>query len=347
MKKASITTGIIILAACMLAACGSTPAPSITSTSTVIPPTVTEPPSLTPASSRTPLPPPTRRPSQTPTATEINPAYETQRAPFADCNQSFDEKKLSPTKNWYVCGWGGDFQVIYRSNDIRWSFSTQKLFSIEYYGDFSFIHWTADENFLYFAISHPLDGIDPITTNAEALFRMDLSNGRVAAVLGSISTQPLWSHYVISISPTSRLLAYSVNMTSFGEVPSQKKLYLVDLQSGEEKVISIESEYAQIGRYVWSDNGQLLTYKLYTDRSDDVCRYLYSIRLLNLTVDDAITFIKNETIDECTDPTAIGKEFKVLSVSANQVILEKDNERWVYDVASQRLNLQGTVTPSP
>jgi hypothetical protein len=367
MSVFSQRVGIITFVACILAACGTAPSPTLMPAplETEFLPTIA-PNISTPLPSRTPLPPPTRRITRTPgppptlstsvfatfaaLLTQRAPAEATRRAQaeatrHASCTPD-DETMISPKKDWAICGGGGNFKVFHH-NAASWQFSAQDQFGVEYYGDFRLIHWTADEKFLYFALMNPLDGPGPITSNAEALFRMDLSTGKVITILGSInnpdpSTQ---SFYVVSLSPTSRRLAYSENKSYFGDVPPQKKLYLIDLQSGEEKTIPIETEYSQIGSFVWSENGQLLTYTLYTDRSDDMCKYVYSVRLLNLTTDDSIAFIKNETIDECTNPRV--EEFEVVSVSTDQVILKKGDEQWTYDIELQKLKLEAMVTPTP
>jgi hypothetical protein len=40
-------------------------------------------------------------------------------------------------------------------------------------------------------------------------------------------------------------------------------------------------------------------------------------------------------------------EFNVVKVSAAEVILEKNDEAWIYHVQAQRLEPQFTATPSP
>jgi len=341
---------IVILIACILAACGAAPSPAPTQ----IPPKAELAASTPlPQLSRTPLPQPTRRPSQTPTPTEINAAYKIPEALTGLCQeQYYDKAKFSPSKRWYICGGsGGDFNLI-DTGRASWRFSAKNQFDTDYDGSFSLLHWTGDEKFLYFAFINSVDGPFPITVNAEMLFRMDLSTGKVTIVLGDIPKNYAESAarhlYAVSISPTSRILAYAVDGPYTGDVPPQQKLHLVDLQNSDEKIIPIEPEYQTIGEFVWSEDGQQLVYTLYNFNLSagdyTSCKYAYSIRWLNLADYNAITFIKNISIDPCANNV---DRFKVLNVSTGQVTLEKGNERWAYDVQSQRLELQGTVTPSP
>ena len=343
--------------ACILTACGVAPSPSLT----LILPTAPQKLS-TPRASRTPLPPPTRRISRTkvlPTLstsvfatlatllTQRAPAEATRHAGSGNhCTFDDETNPVSPQKDWVICGSGANFKVMHRDG-MTWQFSAQDQFGVEYYGDFHMIHWTADEKFLYFAVMNPLDGAGPITSNAEALFRMDLTNGKVTIVLGTVNIEDPANQnfYVVSISPTSRRLVYSINPVYSGDVRPQTKLHLVDLQSGDEKIIPIEKEYVTIGSFVWSEDGQQLIYKLYGDSFEAFCGYLYSVRLLNLANDDSITFIKNESYNECLGTTPY--EFEVRSVSADQITLEKGNKIWAYDTESQKLKLLGTVTPTP
>lgn len=336
----------------LLAACGAAPTPVA---ATPIPPTAADAATVTPVLSRTPLPPPTRRPSQTPTPapstdrkptpTDVDPDRATRQAPFLSCTLSFNEQLLSPDGDWYLCGNAGDFTAMNR-RDVSWRFSTREQFGIEYYGDFRLLHWTADGKFLYFAVMNPLDGPGPITSNAEALFRMDLATGKISTILGGIEKPDApQGFYVVSISPTSRYLAYSVNAVYRDTSPS-KQLHLVDLQSGADKVIEIEPEYDSIGSFTWSKNGQQFVYKLYTSTSekDNYCTYTYSVRFLNLGDFSSNTFIKNVSINHCENGHS---EFDVVEVSAEQVTLTRDYETWVYNVESQRLVQQENQPPSP
>ena len=338
--------------ACILTACGTSPTPIATE----IPPTV-EQTTPKPQHSRTPIPGPTRRPSQTVLPHFLGPTQKPQTTRIYTndkkanilinaCQISyFYEEKLSPSKQWYVCGGGPDFNVI-NIDGTSWHFSLQEQLGIEYYSDLRLLHWTSDEIFLYFSVMNPIDGPSPIPANAEALFRMDLSTGKVATLLNGITKDPANQHlYAVSISPTSRRLAYSMGMgeSSIDGRP-QTKLHLIDLQNSDEKVIPIEPEYSTIGEFVWSKNGQQLAYTLYS-YADDYCKDAYSIRWLNLVDDNAITFIKNIPLDSCSNgPTP---KFNVVAVSSSQVMLKKGDDPWMYDVETQKLKLQVTATPTP
>ena len=319
----------------LLAACADTSGSVPTATLTAA-----YPATWTPRPTVTAYPAPTRRPTlgkiippTTPDVTEA--AHATLQASFGGCDPS-DANKLSPKKDWYICGSGHDFAVT-NKDGTAWRFSAQKEFGVEYHGDFSLLHWTTDEKFLYFAIQNQIEGNTPLATNAEALFRMDLSSGTVKTVLGSIAANPQnQNFYTVSISPTSRRLAYASG-------DPQDELHLVDLQNSGEKVIPIEPEYTQIGGFAWSEDEIWLAYKLYTQRSG-AGKYFYSIRLLNLTDYSAITFVKNMTVDQSAETSL---EFNVVSVSAKQVVLEKDKEIWSYDVEQQNLKVDGTQTPAP
>jgi WD40 repeat protein len=319
----------------MLAACANTAGSGPTAT-----PAAAYPPTWTPRPTVTAYPAPTRRPTPgkiipTMTANATEAAHATLRASFGSCDPN-DGSKLSPKKDWYLCGSGHDFAAV-NKNGTTWKFSVQKEFGIEYHGDFSFLYWTADEKFLYFAVQNPVEGGAPLATNAEALFRMDLTSGAFTTTLGGIAADPQNQKlYTVSISPTSRRLAYAGGYT-------QGELHLIDLQNSDEKVIPLEPEYTQIGGFAWSEDGMWLAFKLYTERSGS-SKYFYSIRLLNLADYSAITFVKNMTAGQSTETSV---EFNIVSVSAKQVVLEKDKEIWSYDVEQQNLKVDGTQTPAP
>jgi hypothetical protein len=352
---------LAILIGFMLSACK--PAPY--SQATDVPQKSQRPATWTPHPTRTPIPPPTRRPTRTaeapasPTSTltpeqfttlptlTVNPqtaATETAQAPFQACRYDtyFDAKRRSPQGDWYVCGDGGKFEVVNR-NGLAWDFSSETELGIEYYGDFRLIHWTQDQKFLYLAVMNPVDGPGPLTANAEALLRMNLSNGKVTVMLGKIDADASNDDfYAVSISPTSRRLVYS-NGYIYRAAPASKKLHIVDLQSGEEKILPIDPEYNQIGNFVWSNDGLKLAFTLYAT-PEDYCQYSYSIRLLDLTTLDATTFIKNIAIDQCGE---VPYEYNVVSILDNSVMLEKNGEIWKYELLTQRLSLQATITPHP
>jgi len=283
MDKFFLKVVALIFTTLTLVACSA----ELTPAATRIPPAVELSTSL-PQPTLTAYPPPTERPTLTPTAAmptvEIpilpsltsNPAdadLSTLQAPFRACD-SWSDKRLSPQENMYVCGGGNDFTVMRRDGD-PWHFSAQEQFGTEYYGDFMLMHWTADEQYLYFALMNPMDGVGPMTANADVLFRMDLSDGKVTTTLGDLNIDdPGRDFYVVSISPTSRRLAYSGGYV-YRDVRPQTKLHLVDLKTGQEKIIPMDLEYSHIGKFVWSDDGLHLVYKLYyaRDEADDYCKY--------------------------------------------------------------------------
>ena len=240
---------------------------------------------------------------------------------------------------------GNDFNVV-NQNGTFWHFSTQEQFGTNYDNGPNLLHWTGNEKFLYFAFINSIGGPGPVRPNAEVLFRMDLSTGNVVIVLGSIPrTYEEWvihPFFIISISPTSRRLAYVAYRSS------QLKLHVLDLQSGTKETIPVEPEYNLIGEITWSETGEQLVYMLYhyTDNFGyDSCSYTYAIRWLDLRDDSTTTFIKNIAMDPCIDYSA--SSYQAVSVSPDQVILKRGEEMWEYDVKSQKLNLQVTVTPSP
>mgnify|MGYP001201277513 CR=1 FL=1 len=344
---------IFLLSFISLTACSPTPVATIESD---VQPTLFV--TWTPKPTQTPIPPPTRRPSQTPTETITpivplwpthtesvdDPASATLWAPFAACRDQ-NENKLSPSGNWYICGDGYGFEVINRDG-TSWLFSPQQLYGLEYYGDIRLIHWTRDEKFLYFAVMNSLDGPGPITVNAEALFRMELADGKITTILGGLDFDPfdpMEGFYTVSISPTSRRLVYSKSPFS-RDVPPPKMLHIVDLQSGEETILPIEARYKTIGEFVWSNDGLLLAYKLYNMSFEDYCQYAYSIRLLDLTDFTSITFVKDVIVEQCQQTPS---EFNMQGGFDNVINLEKDGEIWQYDIVDQKLKLVATETPNP
>jgi hypothetical protein len=338
MRKIFSILSTILLTSCLIAACQA----ASSSTPDTHPPTV-DSNTLTPDPSRTPLPPPTRRPSQTPYLTESSPGDQTS---FQTCD-GVDANYLSPNRNWYICGGGPFFTVISRDG-ARWEFNPKDQFGFDYQGIIKTLYWSSDGNFLYFSMMEDfLKQTAPATSNANALLRMDLSNGKVAIVFGKIDISSQ-AAYFVSISPTGRRVAYVTYRTYTGNVPESLRLYMLDLKSGAEKSYALEPDYYELGYIVWSSNGNQLAYKLYSSNgslrdSNEVCDYFYSIKFLDLTNDKSITFVKNAEINTCTESVS----FDVLNVSDTQITLEKEDELWMYDVEEQRLTLQGSITPSP
>jgi hypothetical protein len=346
MKRKILIAFLLLL----LTACASTQTP-VANGSNILPTMVA---TWTPKPTRTPVPLPTRRPSSTatetktprvrlwPTQTEIadDPVLATLWAPFKTCHVYRNKEKFSPSANWYICGDGYGFEVMHRDG-TSWSFSPKEDYGIEYYGDIRLIHWTRDEKFLYFAVMNPLDGPGPITINAEALFRMELADGKITTILGSLDYDAIEGFYSLSISPTSRRLVYSKS-PFYRDVPHPKSLHIVDLQSGEETVLPIEARYNTIGRFVWSNDGLLLAYKLYNTSFEGYCEYSYSIRLLDLTDFTSITIVKDVIVEHCQQPP---DEFNIQDEFDNAINLEKNGEIWQYDINAQRLRLISTPEP--
>ncbi len=324
---------IIILSIHLLTACGTMP---ITA-STRVPPIVLAK-TYTPQASKTPLPEPTQRPSQTAAPTEINTFDETIGPPIdiSECTYT-SVSTSSPTHTWYICGPSWYFAVI-NQNGTSWIFSAKEQFGFDYQGEIRLLKWTPDEKFLYFSLITQLEWTDPQTANANALFRMNLSNGKVSPVVGKIDVNTK-SMYYISISPSSRRLAYALQQT-----PASIKLHILDLVNGEEKEIEIEPEYVELGGLVWSETELQLAYSVVAfEKNGDDCNMLNSLKFLDLKKMEATTFIKKESYNRCTDH--IG--FEIVAVSTNEVTLKRSDEIWVYDVNRQRLLLQGTMTPAP
>jgi len=251
---------------------------------------------------------------------------------------------LSPSQNWYICPDYSFFTVTHR-NGTSWTFSVKEQLGIDFVGEFGFLHWTVDENFLYFSLYYRDENSNYDSANANALFRMDLSNGKVTPVLGKIDPDAK-NIYFVSISPTDRRLAYSIYRTYQGNVISPIKLHLLDLATGKEQEFSLEPEYYSIVGVVWSGDGRQLAYTLYAAQEsgrdiNDICDYLYSIKFLDLTNFETTTFVKNGPINTCTDSVSFG----VLAVFADRVLLEKNGDTWIYNVKSQKLKLQATATP--
>lgn len=342
---------LIALLLLLSTACLPTPTPVAVPVSDALPTVFV---TWTPKPTRTPIPPSTRRPTATdaatrkpdicpqPTRTEFakDPAIATFWAPFSDCRWYGNDENLSPSGDWYICGSGSGFEVMHRDG-TSWSFSPRQDYGIEYYGDFRLIHWTRDEKFLYFAVINPLGGPGPITANAEALFRMDLTDGKITTILGSIDVDAMEGFYTVSISPTSRRLAYS-HSPYYRDIPPPTKLHIVDLQSDKEIILPVEARYNIIGRFAWSNDGLLLAYTLYNTSFEGYCDYSYSIRLLDLKDLTVITFVKDVMVEQCQGPP---EEFNIQGEFDRVITLEKNGETWQYDIDTQRLRLISTPEP--
>lgn len=340
---------------CVLVACN--PAPTATSTPLATEPPPTMEPSLTatltlaPPQTSTPIitqPPP----SATPFPTELVDNIPTKWAPFRACvGKGFldNEHLLSPKKNWYLCTYGdfNNFALVHQDGTL-WEISAKEQFGFDYYGVIHLVRWTPDEQFLYISAKrYRGDGPNLLNINAEALFRLELPTRKVRRIIGNVAKlqNPLdWDVYAVSISPTNRRLAYS--QYPLGADTVRPDLHIVDLQTGQEDVIEIEPEYRAIGGFKWSDDGQLLVYKLHTPETSEPggCTREYSMRLLDLKGLSSNTFVKNLSVEYCVSGFP---EFETINVLDEQIVLERNDGIWIYHINTQRLELRSTATPSP
>jgi hypothetical protein len=227
-----------------------------------------------PTATSTPLPSPSET-SYNPQPTEDEPTLDpqgllteqasererTQIAGFSpECNELTHKTSLSPKGNWLAvsCGYSHDQTLqIYGNNGKKWVLPLKNYLAKQDLSDgeapmgsLEPIHWTGDENYLYFTsyIGYDGGGTCLYGFGDQGLFRFNTNSGEVSATLPLVSG----AHgYIISFPPQGRWFAYTRRTP--GGTPEVQ-----DLQSGEE--IPLQNDQSATGDFIWSPDGANLVY---------------------------------------------------------------------------------------
>jgi hypothetical protein len=280
MKKLST---VLLLVFC-LAACGQ-PQPlaaaSETETKTAyLSATPTLRPTRTPGPTRTRLPTLSPNPTRTAehlTREETQTAIATVYSPFSTyCDLEAFGAYISPDKNWDYCNTGGGVS-LYKRDGSRWTFSFYDHFGENLnFSPLAPSLWTSNGKFIYFPIGHPRpEGPSSLTVEdlpILAMFRMDLSTGKVDAILPVTIDYFPW--YGFSFSPDEQWLAWS-------EASQPGLVKIRDLMKDDEFSIHFDRQFSvsewEKSAFSWSPDSQRLTIRL-------LGKYGYSMAEFNVII---------------------------------------------------------------
>lgn len=234
----TLSLALLVGLGIFFSACGPATAPAA---NTATPSqTLAQPTTSTRAPTRTPRP-------TTPSEAATRSALENEFRPLCTYPHMED---ISPDGKWMLCM--ADETVVSQEGTI-WEIDYHALFGEERYVDTRIVHWSRDGHFLFFSPFRSLDGIRPSPENAIAFFRMDLATGDIDTILARDPGGSLY--YVLSMSPTGRRLAYIPP----GHVYDQVIIRILEMSSGEEYEISLDSIWTDAGWFSWSADGLELT----------------------------------------------------------------------------------------
>lgn len=191
--------------------------------------------------------------------------------------------ELSPDGNWLAQDCFSDkFQVIRKDNSAIWVVKYDQIFETEnMYGSVFPVHWSINDNFLYFS-QYSCCADNDTMTNGNMLFRLDLKTGDWKMIMGGY-----FNHY--SFSTTGRRLLYIINDQAATGRPLV--IHIRDLNSGTEKEFTF-SEFEQAGNVSWSQDGTRLAITAKTGNIFEE-NQLFSIVEINLKDDTSKVIMRD------------------------------------------------------
>lgn len=193
------------------------------------------------------------------------------------------QTELSPDGNWLAQDCYPDkFQVIRKDNSVMWAVNYSQIFESEnLYGSVFPIHWSINDNFLYFS-QYSCCADNDTMTNGNMLFRLDLKTGDWKMIMGGY-----FNHY--SFSPTERRLLYIINDQAATGKPLV--IHIRDLNSGMEKEFTFP-EFEQAGNVSWNEDGTRLAITAKTGNIFED-NQLFSLIEINLLDDKSIVIMRD------------------------------------------------------
>lgn len=283
MKKHIISILILLLIA--LSACGQAPDTQVPANTPIVTPTPTTsatpiPPSITPYEIITSSPSETRTPVplQTKTPETIS----------AACETVSDLVTHSPDGHWLTKNCAGDvFVVIKKDAPTFWVVEYKQVF--EYSESVSTVYvaplyWAKDGTYLYLTTITCCGGMETYS-NGNALYRMNLSNGKLDRVVGGNSN-------FYSFSPSERRLLYIT--TNSPEPGNQLVVNILDLLTGEKTEFKFK-QFEQGGAVTWSPDGLKLAITTQTGTEwEDTANY--AILVIDLADGSSQTIVPESRI---------------------------------------------------
>lgn len=238
---------VIIVLIFILAACAQ--ANPITPTTTL--------PSETPTSKPTKTQTPTYPPISTPEAIATPDAWELvdEKVKEFGIDCSYFQASISPKGNWVAaaCGFESDPTLeIANQSGVVWTLNFADYLSSKVKengipsGGLLPIHWTADDQYLFFApyIAYDGGGTCFYGYGDGGLFRMSMKDGKISTIL---PLTDMMYEYFFAFSPNGRYLAYIYDNP-----------HILDLSTGENYSVKIDENNS--GDLIWSPDGSQLGY---------------------------------------------------------------------------------------
>jgi len=249
------------------------------------------------------------------------------------CDNSPYQTDLSPDGNWLAQDCFADkFQIIRKDNSIIWTVKYSQIFESEnLYGSIFPIHWSINDNFLYFS-QYSCCADNDTMMNGNMLFRLDLKTGDWTMIMGGY-----FNHY--SFSPTGRRLLYIINDQAATGKPLV--IHIRDLNSGMEKEFTFP-EFEQAGNVSWSEDGTRLAITAKTGNVFEE-NQLFSLIEINL-LDEESTVIMRDNEGWIWVKNWVGNDILTIEKYSYYGM----NNQY-YDIAEQLyydLNSNGFVTPT-
>jgi hypothetical protein len=219
---------------------------------------------------------------------------------------------------WALCTDFRDPVIFIDQSNQTWLFSYKSFYGQDIDPFFlctELLHTTKDGVYVYFSLPEECMLTEPWFPSMIGLFRMNLTNGKVDRILGE--NYDFQNHsgltYDVSISPTGRRMAYIANETP------PLTLNILDLKTGENRSLQLESKYIYGGLFEWSEDGTKLALKLLSKPKDEYGDDLISFAFLDLLkTDPIVTFIQEKEFFWITaemDVTELGVRVKVYDES--------------------------------
>ena len=163
------------------------------------------------------------------------------------------------------------FQVIKRDGSAIWIIKYDQIFENEdMYGSIFPVHWSINDDFLYFS-QYSCCADNDTMTNGNMLYRLNLKNGDWKMIMDGY-----FNHY--SFSPTERRLLYIINDQAATGNPLV--IHIRDLNSGIEKEFTFP-EFEQAAYVTWNEDGTRLAMTTKTGNIFDE-NQLFSIVEINI-----------------------------------------------------------------
>jgi hypothetical protein len=261
----------------------------------------------------------------------------------------YNENGLSPDKRWtaVVCADNEIYTKISdESSNLVWKLPALDTEDVNP-GPEWFLepyHWSADGYYLYLVPSC-LCSIDSPSLRFKdgfGLYRLTLADGQLDTWF-----EPSDSGYAFSFSPDSRLFV-------FGDTENRQQIYLRNLISGTETILTFKEKYDSVGRFLWANDISELIIVAgvsgWTYFENDFSLFLYELHsdTLTLLIDNderrLIPYRPPQFDEAGFKQSWISKDILLLSESYSDSVWElniRTGELFLYP------NLVTTFTPSP